>query len=187
MTQQYMTLGYYHGFNKMFRPTYDIFDCEGNPVYADTKMIKQLVSDGVIADPADREGLEKHLVDEGVLHGSGHLLDGIALDRAKQEPSSVDIPPMDDEKRFVLAWSTLNKIPVRRGKSTRSVKLPIGEFPEGTPIVDLRRKLIPAFPDFDIESAINDGVNIMLIKRREELLLSKRYALELPLDLEAGS
>ncbi|WP_140054518.1 hypothetical protein [Oceanospirillum sanctuarii] len=170
MSRQYMTLGYYHGFNKMFRPTYDIFDCEGNPVYADTKVIKQLVEDKVIADPTDRDALERHLVEEGILHENGHLLDGIALDRAKQEPLSVDIPAMEDEKRFVLAWSTLNKIPVRRGKSTRGVKLPIGEFPEGTPIMDIRRKLIPAFPEFDIESAIEEGVNLMLIKRREERL-----------------
>lgn len=170
MSRQYMTLGYYHGFNNMFRPTYDIFDCEGNPVYADTKAIKQLVSDNIIADPNDREGLEKHLIAEGILHENGHLLDGIALDRAKQEPTSIDIPPMEDEKRFVMAWSTLNKIPSRRGKSTRGVKLPIGEFPEGTPIIDIRRELIPAFPDFDIEQAISVGINMMLINRREERL-----------------
>lgn len=176
MSRLYMTLGYYHGFNNMFRPTYDIFDCEGNPVYADTKAIKQLVADKVISDPADRDGLERHLITEGILHEQGHLLDGIALDRAKQELLSVDIPPMDDEKRFVLAWSTLNKIPVRRGCSTRGVKLPIGEFPEGTPIVDIRRKLIPAFPDFDIESALTEGVNLMLIKRREARLEAQQPA-----------
>ncbi len=170
MSRQYMTLGYYQGFNKMFRPTYDILDCEGNPVYADTKAIKKLVEDKIISDPTDRDGLEKHLIQEGVLHANGHLLDGIALDRAKHEPLSVDIPPMEDEKRFVLAWSTLNKIPVRRGKSTRGVKLPIGQFPEGTPIMDIRRQLIPVFPEFDIELAIEEGVNLMLIKRREALL-----------------
>ncbi|MFG1490037.1 hypothetical protein ABMA58_12380, partial [Oceanospirillum sp. HFRX-1_2] len=82
MSRQYMTLGYYHGFNKMFRPTYDIFDCEGNPVYADTKVIKQLVENKVIPDPSDRDALERHLVDEGILPKNGHLLDGIALDRA---------------------------------------------------------------------------------------------------------
>lgn len=170
MSQQYMTLGYYNGFNQMFRPTYDIFDCDGNAVYADTKKIKQLVSDKIIADPADRTGLEKHLVDEGILHPKGHLLDGIAFDRAKQEPLSIDIPPLEDEKRFVLAWSTLNKIPVRHGRSTRAVKLPIGQFAEGTPIVDIRRKLSPAFPGFDIEQALTEGVNMMLIKRREKRL-----------------
>ncbi|WP_417597864.1 hypothetical protein [Oceanospirillum sp.] len=170
MSRQYMTLGFYHGFNKMFRPTYDIFDCEGNPVYADTKAIKKLIEDKVISDSTDRDGLERHLIHEGVLHVNGHLLDGIALDRAKQEPISVDIPPMEDEKRFVLAWNTLNKIPVRRGKSTRGVKLPIGQFPEGTPIIDIRRQLIPVFPEFDIEFAIEEGVNLMLIKRREAML-----------------
>lgn len=170
MSRQYMTLGYYHGFNKMFRPTYDIFDCEGNPVYADTKAIKQLVTDKVIADANDRDGLEKHLIEKGVLHQNGHLLDGIALDRAKQEPVSIDIPAMEDEKRFVMAWNTLNKIPVRRGLSTRGVKLPIGEFPEGTSILEIRRKLAPAFPDFDIEQAIGEGVNLMLIQRREKRL-----------------
>lgn len=170
MSRQYMTLGYYHGFNKMFRPTYDIFDIEGNSVYADTKVIKQLVEDKVINDPGDREGLEQYLIAEGILHENGVLLDGLALDRAKQEPLTVDIPPMEDEKRFILAWSTLNKIPVRRGKSTRGVKLPIGEFPEGTDILDIRRKLIPAFPGFDIEAAIADGVNLMLIRRRENAL-----------------
>lgn len=170
MSRNYMTLGYYHGFDNMFRPTYDIFDYEGNPVYTDTKGIKQLVKDKAIRDASDREGLEKLLISEGVLHEQGHLLDGIALDRAKHEPLTVDIPAMEDEKRFVMAWSTLNKIPVRRGKSTRSVRLPIGEFPEGTPILEIRRRLIPAFPDFDIECALEKGVNLMLIMRREARL-----------------
>ncbi|OPX56979.1 hypothetical protein SAMN02745127_00828 [Oceanospirillum multiglobuliferum] len=167
MSQQYMTLGYYSGFDKMFRPTFDVMDCDGNAVFANTAVIKKLVADKVLSNLNDREGLEALLKKEAVLHADGHLLDGVLLDRALREMLVIEIPLLEDEKRFALAWSTLNKIPLQRGKLTKEVKLPIGVFTSGTAITEVRKKLAPAFPNFDVLQALEVGINKMLILRRE--------------------
>lgn len=168
MSRQYMTLGFYTGFNDMFRPTFDIKDYEGNAVFGDTKAIKQLAKDRVIANENDQEGLEEHLKKEGVLHSAGQLISGVQMDRALSDMVTIDLEPMDDEKRFFLAWNTVNKIKIRKGKLIKDVKLPIGLFAEGTDIADIRKKLAPAFPDFDIIQAIEEGVNKMILIRREQ-------------------
>lgn len=170
MSRQYMTLGFYTGFNDMFRPTFDIKDYEGNAVFGDTKTIKQLAKDKVIAGENDQDGLEEHLKKEGVLHPDGQLISGVQMDRALSDPVTIDLEPMEDEKRFFLAWNTVNKIKIRRGRLIKDVKLPIGTFQEGTDIVDIRKKLAPAFPKFDVAQAIEEGVNRMLLIRREKLL-----------------
>lgn len=170
MSRQYMMLGFYTGFNEMFRPTFDVKDFEGNAVFGDTKTIKELAKAKVIENENDITGLEAHLKKLGVLHAKGSLIDGVVLDRAIKDMLNIDIPTLDDEKRFALAWSTVNKIQIRREKLIKDVKLPIGTFPAGTDINEVRRKLAPAFPKFDIAMAIKEGVNKMLILRREKIM-----------------
>jgi len=168
MSHQYMTLGFYTGFNDMFRPTFDVKDHLGNAVFGDTKAIKQLAKERVIENENDRAGLEQHLKKQGILHPDGFLMDGVDLDRAIKDPINIDIPTSSDEKRFALAWGTVNKIQLRRNKLVKDVKLPIGTFPAGTDVSEVRHKLAPAFPMFDVAMAIEEGVNKMLIQRRED-------------------
>lgn len=170
MSRQYMMLGFYTGFNEMFRPTFDVKDYEGNAVFGDTKTIKELAKAKVIENENDIPGLEAHLKKLGILHQKGSLLDGVVLDRAIKDFLNIDIPTWEDEKRFALAWSTVNKIQVRRDKLIKDVKLPIGTFPAGTDINEVRRKLAPAFPKFDVTLALSEGVNKMLLLRREKIL-----------------
>jgi len=170
MGRQYMTLGYYSGFDKLFKPTFEVMDFLKNPVWGDTKTIRELIKDKTIKGENDLEGLANHLRDQSILHLTGHLVEGITLDRAVREKVQIEIPLREDEKRFATAWSTIHKLDAKNGRLRRSVKLPIGTFEKDTPVIEILRGLKPAFPLFDLDLALTDGVNKMLLIRREELL-----------------
>lgn len=168
MDRQYMTLGYYSGFDKLFKPTFEVLDYLKIPVWGDAKTIRTLVSSKTIQHENDLSGLADHLIQEGILHPTGHLIEGIKLDRALREKNIIEIPLRQDEQRFGTAWSTIHKLDAVRGHLKRTVKLPIGVYEEGTPVIDLLRALKPAFPRFDLDMALSDGVNKMLLIRREQ-------------------
>ncbi|NLW04980.1 MAG: hypothetical protein GX029_07130 [Pseudomonadaceae bacterium] len=173
MERQYMTLGYYSGFDKLFKPTFEVMDYLKNPIWGDTKVIRELVKDKVIRGENDLEGLANHLRSNNILHLTGHLVEGIILDRAMRERVHIELPLREDEKRFGMAWSTINKLDTTNGRLRRDVKLPIGMFEKETALIEILRGLKPVFPLFDLDLALTDGVNKMLIIRREELLQSK--------------
>lgn len=170
MERQYMTLGYYSGFDKLFKPTFEVMDYLKNPIWGDTKIIRELIKDRLIKGENDLEGLANHLRDQNILHLTGHLVEGITLDRAVRERVHIELPLREDEKRFGMAWSTIHKLDATNGRLRRNVKLPIGTFDKDTPIIEILRELKPAFPLFDLDLALTDGVNKMLLIRREELL-----------------
>lgn len=170
MDRQFMTLGFYAGFDQFFKPTYDILNYEKEKVFGDTKLIKKLLSDKVMKSENDLENLALYLQEQQVLHPSGHLIAGIVFDRALREKVLIEIPVREDEKRFALAWSTVHKLETVKGGLKRTVKLPIGVFDAGTPLRTIILGLIPAFPQFDIELALQEGVNKMLVMRREQQL-----------------
>lgn len=173
MERQYMTLGYYSGFDKLFKPTFEVMDYLKTPIWGDTKMVRELVKDKRIKAENDLEGLADHLRQENILHLTGHLVEGIILDRAMRERVQIELPLRDDEKRFGMAWSTINKLDTTNGRLRRDVKLPIGMFEKETALIEILRGLKPVFPLFDLDLALTDGVNKMLILRREELLQGK--------------
>lgn len=170
MERQYMTLGYFSGFDALFNPTLEVMDFLKNPIWGNTKLIRQLVKEKQLASENDLVGITNLLKQEEILHSDGMLLEGISMQRALNEHSLVDLPLYDDEKRFAMAWNTINKLIVIDGQLKRDVKLPIGMFEQGTPLVDVLRKLQPSFADFDIELALAEGVNLMLLNRRDNLL-----------------
>lgn len=170
MERQYMTLGYYSGFDKLFKPTFEVMDYLKTPVWGDTKLIRELVKSKTLQSENDLAGIANLLKQEEILHPLGQLVAGINLDRALRERVLIELPLCEDEKRFALAWSTIHKLDTTQGRLKRDVKLPIGIFEKDTPLIEIVRGLKPAFAAFDIELAITDGVNKMLILRREELL-----------------
>lgn len=170
MERKYMTLGYYSGFDKLFRPTFEVMDYLKTPIWGDTKIVRELVKDKTISSENDLEGLAIYLRDQNILHLTGHLVEGITLDRAVRERALIELPLREDEKRFGMAWSTIHKLDTSNGRLRRNVKLPIGVFEKETPVIEILRGLKPAFPLFDLEFALTDGVNKMLLVRREELL-----------------
>ncbi len=170
MERQYMTLGYYSGFDKLFKPTFEVMDYLKTPIWGDTKIIRELVKEKRIQSENDLEGLANLLKDQNILHLTGHLVEGITLDRAVRERVQIELPLREDEKRFGMAWSTIHKLDASNGRLRRDVKLPIGVFEKDTPVIEILRGLKPAFPLFDLELALTDGVNKMLLIRREELL-----------------
>ncbi|WP_114417975.1 hypothetical protein [Marinospirillum perlucidum] len=175
MERQYMTLGYYSGFDDFFKAKLEVMDIDQQHVWGDTKTIRALVKEQALQDENDLEGLAEHLRDKGILHFTGHLLSGQTLDLALRHFHTIEIPLREDEKRFATAWTTINKLDATRGgKLKRQVKLPIGVFDEGTPVSELLLGLKPAFPLFDIEMAMEEGVNKMLLVRREDNLNTTR-------------
>ena len=170
MERQYMTLGYYSGFDKLFKPTFEVMDYLKTPIWGDTKIVRELVKDKVIRAENDLEGLANHLRNQSILHTTGHLVEGIILDRAMRERVQIELPLREDEKRFGMAWSTVNKLDTTNGRLRRDVKLPIGMFEKDTPVIEILRGLKPAFPLFNLDLALTDGVNKMLLVRREDLL-----------------
>ncbi|SFX54309.1 hypothetical protein [Marinospirillum alkaliphilum] len=170
MDRQYMTLGYYSGFDKLFKPTFEVLDYLKTPVWGDTKQVRELAREKIINDENDLEGLTRYLIEQNILHSTGQLIEGIKLDRALRERTHIELPLRDDEKRFGTAWTTIHKLDAAKGRLRRSVKLPIGTFEEGTPVMDILKALKPAFQQFDIDMALTDGVNKMLLVRRETLL-----------------
>lgn len=170
MERQYMTLGYYSGFDKLFKPTFEVMDYLKTPIWGDTKIVRELVKDKVIRAENDLEGLANHLRNQSILHTTGHLVEGIILDRAMRERVQIELPLREDEKRFGMAWSTVNKLDTTNGRLRRDVKLPIGMFEKDTPVIEILRGLKPAFPLFNLDLALTDGVNKMLLMRRENLL-----------------
>lgn len=170
MERQYMTLGYYSGFDKLFKPTFEVMDYLKTPVWGDTKQIRELVKEKIISSENDLEGLADYLRDQNILHLTGQLIEGITMDRAIRERTHIEIPLREDEKRFGTAWTTIHKLEAVKGRLRRTVKLPIGVFEEGTPVMDILRGLSTAFPLFDIDLALTDGVNKMLLVRREDIL-----------------
>lgn len=173
MGRQYMTLGYYSGFDDFFKAKLEVMDFEQNPVWGNTKIIRALVKERKLTSENDLDGLASLLKEEGLLHTSGHLVTGQTLDLALRHPTSIELPLRDDEKRFALAWNTLHKLQVTKtGQLKRAVKLPIGSYSEGTPLRQIITDLQPAFPLFDINQALEAGVNKMLLLRREEQLQS---------------
>lgn len=170
MERKHMTLGYFSGFDALFKPTLEVMDFMKNPVWGNTKLIRQLVKDKQLASENDLVGLANLLKKEEVLHPSGMLIEGIALERALNERTFIDLPLQDDEKRFAMAWNTINKLTAVHGQLKRDVKLPIGMFEQGTPIIEILRKLKPAFTAFDVDQALSEGVNKMLLIRRESLI-----------------
>ncbi|HKM16314.1 MAG TPA: hypothetical protein VJY63_10425 [Marinospirillum sp.] len=170
MERQYMTLGYYSGFDKLFKPTFEVMDYLKIPVWGDTKSIRELVKDKVIRSENDLEGLASHLKSQDILHLTGHLVEGIILDRAVRERVQIELPLREEEKRFGMAWSTINKLDTTNGRLRRDVKLPIGVFEKDTPVIEILRGLKPVFPLFNLDLALTDGVNKMLLMHRESLL-----------------
>ena len=45
MERQYMTLGYYSGFDKLFKPTFEVMDYLKTPIWGDTKIVRELVKE----------------------------------------------------------------------------------------------------------------------------------------------
>lgn len=170
MERQYMTLGYYSGFDKLFKPTFEVMDYLKNPIWGDTKIIRELVKEKRIQSENDLEGLTSLLKDQNILHLTGHLVQGITLDRAVRERVKIELPLREDEQRFGTAWNTIHKLDAAQGRLRRSVKLPIGTFEKDTPVIEILRGLKPVFPIFNIDLALTDGVNKMLLIRREALL-----------------
>lgn len=170
MERQHMTLGYYSGFDKLFKPTFEVMDYLKIPVWGDTKSIRELVKDKVIRSENDLEGLANHLKSQDILHLTGHLVEGIILDRAVRERVQIELPLREEEKRFGMAWSTINKLDTTNGRLRRDVKLPIGVFEKDTLVIEILRGLKPVFPSFDLDLALTDGVNKMLLMHRENLL-----------------
>lgn len=168
MSGRYMTLGYYVGFDHHFKATYEVMDWQGQHVFGNSKEIKGLIQSGVMGHENDIEGLTRHLLSEGILYPRGSLIEGITLDRAVREPKVIELPLYDDEKQFGMAWKAVNGLPAKLGNLTRDIKLPIGKFTSGTPVHDILVKLGPAFPEFDVTQAMTDGVNRMLLTRREQ-------------------
>lgn len=171
MGRQYMTLGYYSGFDDFFKAKLEVMDFEQNPVWGNTKTIRALVKERQLSSENDLEGLAQLLKEEGLLHSTGHLVSGQTLDLALRHFTSIELPLREDEKRFATAWTTIHKLQATKsGHLKRSVKLPIGTYDEGTPIRQLLTDLQPAFPLFDISKALAEGVNKMLLVRREDHL-----------------
>ena len=170
MERQYMTLGYYSGFDKLFKPTFEVMDYLKTPIWGDTKIVRELVKNKVIRAENDLDGLANHLKGQSILHTTGQLVEGIILDRAMRERVQIELPLREDEKRFGMAWSTVNKLDTTNGRLRRDVKLPIGMFEKDTPVIEILRGLKPAFPLFNLDLALTDGVNKMLLMRRENLL-----------------
>lgn len=170
MEVKYMTLGYFSGFDKLFKPTLEVMDYLKNPVWGNTKLIRELVKEKQLANENDLVGLASLLKQEEILHPSGMLIDGIILERALNERTFIEMPLQDDEKRFATAWNTINKLDTINGRLKRDVKLPIGMFEQETPVIEILRQLKPAFTAFDIDTALSDGVNKMLLIRRESLI-----------------
>ncbi|MDR9468679.1 hypothetical protein [Marinospirillum sp.] len=171
MGRQYMTLGYYSGFDDFFKAKLEVMDFEQNHVWGDTKLIRSLVKEQKLDDENDLENLAQLLKDEGLLNFTGHLVKGQTLDLALRHFKSIELPLREDEKRFATAWGTIHKLPATRGgKLKRQVKLPIGTYDEGTNIQQILLDLKPAFPLFDIDMALEEGVNKMLLVRREDNL-----------------
>lgn len=170
MERQYMTLGYYSGFDKLFKPTFEVMDYLKTPIWGDTKVVRELIKQRTITSENDLEGLANYLRDQNILHLTGHLVEGITLDRAIRERVHIELPLREDEKRFGMAWNTIHKLEAINGRLRRNVKLPIGIFEKETPILEILRGLKPVFPLFDLDLALSDGVNKMLLIRREELL-----------------
>ncbi len=170
MERQYMTLGYYSGFDKLFKPTFEVMDYLKTPIWGDTKIVRELVKNKVIRAENDLDGLANHLKGQSILHTTGQLVEGIILDRAMRERVQIELPLREDEKRFGMAWSTVNKLDTTNGRLRRDVKLPIGMFEKDTPVIEILRGLKPAFPLFNLDLALTDGVNKMLLVRREDLL-----------------
>lgn len=166
-----MTLGFYAGFDQLFKPTYSVMTYQHEELFNDTKLIRQLIKDRVLSNEKDLPGLTRLFVERKLLHPQGQMLDGILLDRALQELVEIELPLREDEKRFGLAWTTVNtKLPLTPNKLLKkTVKLPIGVFEEGTPLLEIIRGLQPAFPQFSIQQALQEGVNLMLLQRRETL------------------
>lgn len=170
MEPKYMTLGYFSGFDKLFKPTLEVMDYLKTHVWGDTKLIRELVKEKQLANENDLVGIANILKQEEILHASGMLIDGITLERALNERTFIELPLQDDEKRFAMAWNTINKLDAVNGRLKRDVKLPIGMFEQETPVIEILRKLKPAFTAFDIDQALSEGVNKMLLVRRESLI-----------------
>ncbi|SFC48656.1 hypothetical protein SAMN05660443_2836 [Marinospirillum celere] len=171
MARQYMTLGYYSGFDDFFKAKLEVMDFEQNHVWGDTKQIRALVQEQKLKDENDLEGLAELLRDEGLLHLTGHLISGLTMDLALRHLKSIELPLREDEKRFATAWTTIHKLPATRsGKLKRQVKLPIGTYQEGAEVHQILLDLKPSFPLFDIDLALEEGVNKMLLIRREDNL-----------------
>lgn len=171
MGRQYMTLGYYSGFDDFFKAKLEVMDFEQNHVWGDTKLIRALVKEKKLDDENDLENLAQILKDEGLLNFTGHLVKGQTLDLALRHLTSIELPLREDEKRFATAWTTIHKLPTTpAGKLKRPVKLPIGSYDEGSLIRQILLDLKPAFPLFDIDMALEEGVNKMLLVRREDNL-----------------
>lgn len=168
MGRQYMTLGYYSGFDDFFKAKLEVMDFEQNHVWGDTKLIRALVQEKKLNDENDIDGLTELLKEEGLLHAAGHLVKGQTLDLALRHLTSIELPLLEEEKRFGTAWTTIHKLKATKtGKLERPVKLPIGTYEEGTPIRQILLDLKPAFPQFDIDMALDAGINKMLLVRRE--------------------
>ena len=170
MERQYMTLGYYSGFDKLFKPTFEVMDYLKTPIWGDAKIVRELVKEKTIQSENDLEGLTNLLKEQNILHLTGHLVEGIILDRAVRERVVIELPLREDEKRFCMAWSTIHKLDATNGRLKRNVKLPIGMFEKETPVIEILRGLKPVFPLFDLDLALTDGINKMLLIRRENLL-----------------
>ncbi len=172
MAKFYMTLGFYAGFDALFKPTYEVLTYTRDPIFNDTKLIRQMIKDKVLEAENDYAGLSRFFIERQLLHPTGQLIEGVVLDRALREKTHIELPPRDDEKRFSLAWTTVNtKLPVTPAQTLKkTVKLPIGVFEQGTPLPVILEGLKPAFPQFDIDQALEEGVNLMLLKRREAQL-----------------
>ncbi len=170
MERQYMTLGYYSGFDDFFKAKLEVMNFEQQHVWGDTKLIRALVKEKRLKDENDLDGLTDLLKEEGFLHGSGFLLKGQTLDLALKQLQTIELPLLEEEKRFATAWNTIHKLQAKAGKLARPVKLPIGSYEPGTPIRQIVIDLQPAFPQFDIKQALLEGINKMLLVRREQQL-----------------
>ena len=168
MGRQYMTLGYYSGFDDFFKAKLEVMDYEQQHVWGDTKQIRALVEEQRLQDENDLDGLAGLLKEKDLLHPTGFLLKGQTLDLALRHLQTIELPLLEEEKRFAMAWTTIHKLQARAGNLTRPVKLPIGSYDEGTPVGQILTDLQPAFPQFDISLALQEGVNKMLLVRREQ-------------------